>query len=104
MVVLAFAVDRLPRFAVEPGPRRDVGLDSEDRLQPVLERLRLDLERPEHVPVVGHGDGSHPVLQDVLDEVLRPVGTIEKRVLSVQVKVDEVGRHAERILGVRERP
>jgi hypothetical protein len=94
------AVDGLPRLAVVTGSGCDVGFHAENRLQAVLDRLRLDLERAEHVPVIGDGHGRHAVLQDVLDQVLRPVRAVEERVLGVEMQVDEVGRHACRILGV----
>ena len=47
------------RLLVQPGHRRDVGLDAQDGLEAGLADRFLELVRAEHVPVVGHGQGRH---------------------------------------------
>ena len=93
MVVVPFAVERLDALAVEARTRRDVGLHAEDRLDPGLQRRRLELVRSEHVPVVRHGHGVHVQRLHLLDEFLDAVGAVEERILGVQVEVNEVAGH-----------
>src|ERR1019366_126296 len=96
VVVVPLAVERLHVLAIEARPGRDIRLDAEDRLDARLERGRLKLVRPEHVPVVGDRHGIHPGRLHLLDQVLEPVRAVEKGVLRVQVKVDEVSGHPAR--------
>ena len=98
VVVVPLAVERPHGFAVEARARRDVGLDAEDRLHARLERRRLELVRAEHVPVVGDGDGVHPEVLHLMDQVLDAVGAVQEGVLGVQVEMNEVGGHPARIL------
>src|SRR5471032_942019 len=93
MVVVSFAVERLHVLAIEARPRRDVRLDAEDGLDARLERGRLELVRPEHVPVIGDRHGVHPGRLYLPDQVLQPVRAVEKGVLGVQVKMDEGAGH-----------
>jgi hypothetical protein len=53
-------------------------------------------EGPEHVAVVGDRDRRHLELPDPPAELPQPIGAVEKRILSVKVEVDEVGRHPPR--------
>jgi hypothetical protein len=41
--------------------------------------------------VVGHGDGRHPELLDVLDELIDVASAVEHGIVGVQVKMDELG-------------
>ena len=88
-----------PEF-LHPGlasTRGNIGLDTDDRLdQRVLISVVLlgDLEElvgAKHVAVVGHGDRRHALTSHLGKELLVAGSTIQHRVLSVSVKVDEVG-------------
>jgi hypothetical protein len=59
----------------------------------VLKRFVEEVERPEHVPVVGDRDGAHPELGDAAAQLRKPVGAVEKGVLTVEMEVNEVARH-----------
>ena len=74
--------------------RGDVGLDPEDRLDARLARLLVELDRPEHVAVVGQGHGGHLRLDRRGDHVVEAVGAVEEAELAVEVQVDEVGHTA----------
>ena len=88
-----------PRFArghglpIPPIGGRDVGLDAENRPDAVLQGLLVEGERPEHVAVVGDGDRRHPELGDPLAQLRQTVRAVEKGVLAVEVKMDEVAGH-----------
>ena len=88
-----------PEF-LDPGhtsTRGDIGLDTDDRFdQRILVSVVLlgDLEElvgTEHVAVVGHGDRRHALTSHLGKKLLVAGSTIQHRVLSVSVKVDEVG-------------
>ena len=72
-------------------------LGAEDRLQADLLGGLVERDRPEHVAVVGEGDGVHPLLLDLLDEVLHLHGPVQHRVLGVDVEMDEVGHVGQRL-------
>ena len=93
VIVVPFAVERPHALAVEARSGGDVRLDAEDGLDARLERGRLELVRPEHVPVVGHRHGVHPGRLHLPDQVLEPVRAVEEGILGVEVQVDEVAGH-----------
>jgi hypothetical protein len=81
------------RFLVAAVSRRDVRLDAEDRADALLQGLVVEGEGPEHVAVVGDRDRRHLELLDATTHLPDPVRAVEKGVLSVEVKMDEIGRH-----------
>ena len=76
---------------VEPGPGGDVGLHADDRLDPGVGRLVVELAGAEHVSVIGHADRRH--LQPLrLGQHRRDLrGTIQHRILGVVMQVHEGG-------------
>jgi hypothetical protein len=82
------------RHALAPVPERDVGFDADDRTDPLLERLLVELDRPEEVSVVGDGDGLHPHRGRLVDHGVDLLGAVEKRELSVIVEMNERRSHA----------
>ena len=92
------------RFAVAPVRRRDVRLDAQDRPDALLESLVVEGKRPEHVAVIGHGDRRHLELPDAAAQLSQPVGAVEKRILRVEVEMDEVGGHRRPIVREFGRP
>ena len=93
----------LPRFAgglrlpVASVRRGDVGLDPEDRPDALLDRLVVEAERPEHVAVIRDGHRGHTELRDELAELRQTVRAVEKRILTVKMKVDELAGHPSRL-------
>ena len=69
--------------------RREIHLASDDRLDADRFRLLIELDRAEHVAMVGHRDRFHPRRLGVLDQRPDFVGAVEKAVLRVDVKMDE---------------
>ena len=79
---------------VEPLARRHVGLHPDDRPDAVAAGGLVEVERPEHGPVVGEGDRRHPESGRLGAQVFHPRGPVQERVLAVGVQVDEaVQRH-----------
>ena len=88
--VVGAAVVEVDALALEPGDvRGEVGLDADDRLDAVGRGLLVELVGPEHVAVVGHGDGGHPQLGRAGSERLQSRRAVEHGVLGVHVEVDE---------------
>jgi hypothetical protein len=79
----------LPGRAVEPAGRGDVGLDAHDRLHAGLLPGRVEVERPEHHAVVGHGERRHPELGGPVEHVADAGRPVEERILRMRVQVDE---------------
>ena len=69
----------------------DVDLAADDRLDPLLARLALELDRAGHRAVVGERDGGHPEARGPLRERGNAARPVEDRVLGVDVQMDEVG-------------
>ena len=69
--------------------RREVHFASDDRLDARGFRLLIELDRAEHVAVVGHRDRFHPRRLGVFDERADFVSAVEEAVLRVDVKMDE---------------
>src|SRR2546423_15406620 len=61
-----------------PITRRDIGFHADDRFEPRLFRLFLELPRRVKVTVIGYGEGRPFVLQGSADEIVDPVGSVEK--------------------------
>ena len=83
----AVEVDALALEAADVG--REVGLDADDRLDPGVLGLLVELVGPEHVAVVGHRHRRHPELRRPLGQLRQPRRTVEHGVLGVHVQVDE---------------
>jgi hypothetical protein len=68
----------------------DVGLAAEDHLDVVLLGLGVEVDRAEHVAVVGHRDGVHAARLQGREQVLHPDRAVQQAVLSVDVEVREL--------------
>jgi hypothetical protein len=85
---------------VRPVARGHVRLAAEDRLHARGDRLLVEIDRAEHVAVIGDRHRGHAELAHPRDEILKAHRAVEERVLAVEVEVDEggAGRHALRYL------
>ena len=70
-----------------------VGLEPEDRLDPVLAAGLVVLDRAVHDAVVGEPERRHAELRRALGHRLDLAGAVEQRVLAVDVQVDCRGAH-----------
>jgi hypothetical protein len=86
-------IDRDPPLLAPLGRARDVDFAAEDGGDAALLACLVELERSEHVAVVGHGDGAHAELFRAVGELADADGAVEERVLGVDVEVDELGGH-----------
>jgi hypothetical protein len=84
-------------LAVRHRPPGDVGLDPDDRLDPLLGRRLPERDGAVERAVVGQGEGVEALLLGRIDEVRDPTETVEEAELRVDVQVREVvrseGRH-----------
>ncbi len=71
---------------------RDIGLAAEDQLDVVRLRLGVEVDRPEHVAVVGDRDGVHPELADLREQVFDADRPVEQAVLRVKMEMTERAR------------
>ena len=86
----------LPEVVRRPGVPalwRVVPLDPDDRLDPVLLALLVELVGAEHVAVVSHGDRRHPEARGLGEQVVESGGAVQHRVLGMHMKVHERVRH-----------
>ena len=67
----------------------DVDLAAEDRLDALVARRLVEVDRARERAVVGERDGRHLELGGALREVRDPARAVEDRVLRVDVEVDE---------------
>jgi hypothetical protein len=81
--------------AVAAGPGH-VHLAAEDGLDLLLLAGLVELDRAEHVAMIGEGHGAHPLGLGARHQVLDLERAIEQRVLRVDVEVDELGSHGGR--------
>ena len=83
------------RLAFGDASPGDVHLAAEDRLHALLLARLVELDRAEHVAVVGEGHGAHAERLRAADEVLELQRAVQQRVLRVDVQVDELGCHGD---------
>ena len=76
----------------------DVDLAADDRLDPLLRRLLVEVDRAGERAVVGERDGGHLQLGRPGRERGDPARPVEDRVLAVDVEMDEVGAHGRAIV------
>ncbi|EKX64854.1 hypothetical protein STRIP9103_02256 [Streptomyces ipomoeae 91-03] len=89
VVLLLVRLAPLDLALVAPGLGGDIRLDTDDRGDPGLLRGVEEVVRPVEVAVVGHGDMGHAHLVARVEHVLQPRGTVQQRVLGVDVQVRE---------------
>ena len=77
------------RVFVRAAARGDIGFVSQNRVDPLALWPRNKLQRPVQVPVVGDGQGVHPRLFGLLDQVGNAVGAVEQAVMRVAMQVHE---------------
>ena len=86
--VVALVADLLPdRLAVLD----EVGLEADDRLDPMLVAGLVEVDRAVHHPVVGEPEGRLPELRGPLRHRVDLAGAVEQRVLAVGVEMDGRG-------------
>ena len=105
--VIRVALARLARglfLPIRAVSRSDVGLDADDRPHAVLEGLVEEVERPEHVAVVGDRHRRHAELRDSLAQFGKPVRAVEKGVLAMEMEMNEVAGHRASIITPSEKP
>src|SRR5690606_17434647 len=89
VVPLLVRLTPLDLALVAPGLGGDVRLDPDDRGDPGLLGGVEEVVRAVQVAVVGHGDVRHAHLVAGVEHVLQPRGTVQQRVLGVDVQVRE---------------
>ena len=76
----------------------DVDLAAEDRLDALVARRLVELDRARHRAVVGERHGRHLELGRLCGQRRDPARPVEDRVLGVDVEVDELGGHGRAML------
>ena len=93
------------RFPVGMRSRRHIDLAADDRLHALLLRFLEKFDRAVKHPVIGHGERGHSVLPRLFHRFSNPHRAIERRILGVQVEMNErVGGHGRRIYAIRRPP
>ena len=80
-----------------------VGLESDDRLDPVRLARLVVLDRAVHHAVVGEPERGHPQLRRPGGQAIDLAGAVEQRVLAVDVEVDRLGARHGLIISVASR-
>ena len=101
VIALLTAITPLDTLGVEARPRRDIGLDADDGLDPGIGGDVVELAGPEHVSVVGHADRRHPQALRLGHHRFDLRGTVQHRVFGVVVQMHEGGTHRVASLLVR---
>ena len=76
---------------VAPVAVGDVHLAADDRLDPALARLVVELDGGKEISVLRHRHRRHLEANHLVERLPDPAGAVEQRVLRVQVQVHEVG-------------
>ena len=92
--VVALELDRVVAHVVD-----EIGLEAQDRLDPVLLARFVELQGPVHDAVVGQPEGRLAQFGGPLGERVDPAGAVQQRVLRVDVQVDGRRGHGPTILG-----
>ena len=90
VIVVLFVCPVYP-LTVMPAGRRHVDFTTDDGFDALSQGLAVKFDRPEHVPMVGHGQGGLFEFLCPLQERIDLVGAIQQAVLCVAVQVDERG-------------
>ena len=85
-------IPQLPAPALllfEAGTRGHVKLATDNRFDPRLASPGVEIERAEHIPMVGEPHRRAAVLECGLDQIRQPAGAVEQAVVAMDVEVDE---------------
>ena len=89
-----------PRGALGAAVVGHVRLGADDRLDPLLVALLVEVQRAVHVAVIGHPDRRHAVLHRLGHQFVQPRRPVEHRELGVDVEVGEGIGHGSCLWGV----
>jgi hypothetical protein len=81
------------RASVPVAAGSNVHLASQNGLDPLRLRRKVELERTVQNPVIGERDRGHVELFGGVDEVVNPARAVEERVFTMYVEVNEAARH-----------
>ena len=79
----------------------DVDLAADERLDPLLPGVLVELDGARERPVVGERDGGHLEFGSTRGQVRNPAGAVQDGELGVDVEVDELGGQGRAILAGR---
>ena len=63
----------------------------DERLDPHRLGCLIEIDSPEHIAMVGHGNSRHIVFNGFSDEFLNAAGPVEEAVLRMDMEMDEIG-------------
>ena len=70
----------------------NVRLNTKNRLDALLARLKIKLQRPKQIAVIRHRDGIHTQRFDARDQLLDAITAVQQGVLTVQMQVHKLWR------------
>ena len=71
----------------------EIGLHPDDRFDTLFLHLLVEIDRTEHIAVIGNGDRIHPQLFEPASQSGYLVGTVEQRIFGMQMQMRESGFH-----------
>ena len=75
--------------AIDPAALGNVGLDADNWLDPRLARSLVELDRTEHVAVIGERKSRHAGVLRCRDDVVQSVSTVEEAVLAMAMEMNK---------------
>ncbi len=82
--------DALGGAAVEPAAGSDVELASQNRFDTGGAPLAIELQRAEHIAMIGETNRRHAVRFGRREQLCRAIGTVEQGILRMQMQVHEI--------------
>ncbi len=87
------AVSPIPGTAVEAAPRGDIEFAADNGLDARFPGSLIKIDGAEEVAMVRDGQGRHFIFLRLLEQVRQADGTVQKAILRMDMKMNEVGWH-----------
>ena len=71
-----------------------VGLAADNRLHAMFVSFLVKLNSPEHVAMIGHGDGRHAKRTDLFKQGIKLICAVEETILRMEVEMNELRGHS----------
>ena len=71
--------------------RGNIQFAADDRLDSILIRMLVEIDRSVEIAMIGHGHGRHLIFLCLSEKIIETNGSVQQAILGMNVKMNEIG-------------